>query len=350
MTTKTTAHSADAPLLTVCQLGRLGDIVAMEPAFRFLHERHPERRFRWYTSGEYAELLEHAPYLDEVVTVKNAEEYLACKEKLPEGTLSYEFNFRDPRQPRKKQMTGNNAEEPPSLLQQFSKAAGLSVPDETPRFYFDPTESVSLPPSPYAVFHCTSRGRSRQWPKSRWHALAEFFFSSGYNVVEIGMEPVLHCDSPHYSDRTGKIRLQTAARIIAGANLFVGVESGFGHIANATGVFGIIITGKLRHHPDYNHYSGRFRDGSGCNLVRFYDQPAYRLPFPVVRQVAERFLSGNPMSASECDRFCLIEQLKAMRRNPGVMLGEFFCEPFTRLKNELAISRRKRETRQQKKS
>ena len=169
MTTKTTAHSADAPLLTVCQLGRLGDIVAMEPAFRFLHERHPERRFRWYTSGEYAELLEHAPYLDEVVTVKNAEEYLACKEKLPEGTLSYEFNFRDPRQPRKKQMTGNNAEEPPSLLQQFSKAAGLSVPDETPRFYFDPTESVSLPPSPYAVFHCTSRGRSRQWPKSRWH-------------------------------------------------------------------------------------------------------------------------------------------------------------------------------------
>ncbi len=42
-----------APLLTVCLLGRMGDIVAMEPAFRYLHERHPDRKFRWYTREPY---------------------------------------------------------------------------------------------------------------------------------------------------------------------------------------------------------------------------------------------------------------------------------------------------------
>ena len=76
-----------APLLTVCLLGRMGDIVAMEPAFRYLHERHPDRKFRWYTREPYRELLEFAPFIDEVVTVSGEEEYLARKAELPEGTI-----------------------------------------------------------------------------------------------------------------------------------------------------------------------------------------------------------------------------------------------------------------------
>ena len=64
-------------LLTVCLLGRMGDIVAAEPAFRFLHEKYPDRRFRWYTREQYVELLRFAPFIDEVVPVSGAEEYLA---------------------------------------------------------------------------------------------------------------------------------------------------------------------------------------------------------------------------------------------------------------------------------
>ena len=64
--------TTDAPLLTVCQLGRLGDIVATEPAYRFLHERHPDRRLRWYTRPQYAELLRFAPFVDEIVTISDA--------------------------------------------------------------------------------------------------------------------------------------------------------------------------------------------------------------------------------------------------------------------------------------
>lgn len=330
---------AQTPLLTVCMLGRMGDIVAAEPAFRHLHERHPDRKFRWYTREQYGELLGFAPFLDEVVTVSGAEEYLERKAELPEGTISYEFNFRDPRLPRsgKTEATGPYL----SLLAQFSREAGLEVPDETPVFHFNP--AVSAPPLPagYAVFHCASQGRSRQWPEKYWHGLAEQFFAAGCPVVEIGMEPVLRLNHPLYVDQTGRISLQTAARIIAGARVFVGVESGFGHIANATGVFGIIITGKLRQYPDYVTYSGRFRRGEACNLVRFYDLPAYRVPLTLVQEAATRFLAGNPMSGAECDRYCLIEQIKRLRRNPGVRCAELVLKPYFRLKNVIAVHRRK---------
>ena len=328
-----------APLLTVCLLGRMGDIVAMEPAFRYLHERHPDRKFRWYTREPYRELLEFAPFIDEVVTVSGEEEYLARKAELPEGTISYEFNFRDPHAPRGAKPEADGPSR--SLLAQFSEAAGLTVPDDTPVFHFDPAVAAPELPAEYVVFHCTSQGRSRQWLVENWRALAEQFFAAGCHVVEIGMEPVLQLRHPLFIDLSGRMRLQVAARVIAGAKGFVGVESGFGHIANATGVFGSIITGRLRHLPEYNHYSGRYLRGEGCNLVRLYDQPAYRVPPALVREVAARFLAGNPMSAAECGHFCLTEQINALRRNFGVRFTEMFCPPYYRLNNALAIHRRK---------
>lgn len=332
-----------APLLTVCLLGRMGDIVAMEPAFRYLHERHPDRKFRWYTREPYRELLEFAPFIDEVVTVSGEEEYLARKAELPEGTISYEFNFRDPHAPRGAKPEADGPSR--SLLAQFSEAAGLTVPDDTPVFHFDPAVAAPELPAEYVVFHCTSQGRSRQWLVENWRALAEQFFAAGCHVVEIGMEPVLQLRHPLFIDLSGRMRLQVAARVIAGAKGFVGVESGFGHIANATGVFGIIITGRLRHLPEYNHYSGRYLRGEGCNLVRLYDQPAYRVPPALVREVAARFLAGDPMSAAECGHFCLTEQINVLRRNFGVRFTEMFCSPYYRLKNALAIHRRKHRAR-----
>ena len=324
-----------APLLTVCQLGRLGDIVATEPAYRFLHDRHPERKFRWYTRPQYAELLQFAPFIDEIIPVSDAHEYLKLKAELPPDTLSYEFNFRHPDAPKQRPEVFTN------LLRQFTESAGLKVPDETPRFYFAPELTVPPLPAGYLVFHCASRGKNRQWPEKRWRHLAEFVLSTGRCVVEIGMEPVLAIDAPGFVDMTGRISLQTAARIIADSAGFIGVESGFGHFANATGVFGIIITGKLRHYPDYVPYSGRFGNGIGCNLIRLYDLPASRVPFTLVREAVSRLIANSPMSAAECDRLCLIHQIKTMQHNPGVLLAELLRKPFDRVCTEWEFFRRK---------
>ena len=65
-------------LLTVCELGRLGDIVTSEPIFRYLKARHPDRKLRWYTKADYVELLRYSPDIDEIVTVR--EEIARAKE------------------------------------------------------------------------------------------------------------------------------------------------------------------------------------------------------------------------------------------------------------------------------
>lgn len=119
--TKKRQLPGDAPLLTVCQLGRMGDIVAAEPAYRFLHRQYPERKFRWYTRPQYLELLKFAPFLDETVPVASLEEYLNLKAQLPGGTVSYEFNVQ-------KHGIRKRTEKPfPSLLRQFSEEAGLDM-------------------------------------------------------------------------------------------------------------------------------------------------------------------------------------------------------------------------------
>ena len=325
-------------LITVCELGRLGDIVASEPIYRYLKKRYPDRRLRWYTREAYVELLKYSPAVDEIVTVRDAREYLALKRELPPGTLSYELNFRDPDAPRRR--TGGGPADFPSLLRQFAADAGLDdVPDETPEFHFRPGLTLTDMPEKYVVFHCCSNGRSRQWPRRNFQTVAQMFQAAGYHVAEIGFQPMLDPSGPAYLDRTGKLDLQTAAKLIAGAQCFVGVESGFGHIANAVGTFAIIVTGKLRQHPDYVTYSGRFRRGENCNLVRFYDTASEELPLAVVREAVRRWLAGEPMSGTECRIFCLTEQVKQLRGKRLFRLEQAVKAPFVRLVRAIAFHR-----------
>ena len=260
--------NSNKALITVCELGRLGDIVTSEPIFRYLKERYPDRILRWYTRPDYVELLKYCPAVDEIIPVKDAAEYLEHKRKLPENTLCYELNFRKPG------VHGGNREQiqnddTPSLLEQFSIAAGLPPMDETPIFHFKPCLPPNGLPERYAVFHCTSNGRSRQWPRCNWLSLAEMFLNAGWHIVEIGIHPLLKLDHPCYIDKTGKMDLQIVAKIIKESQILVGVESGFGHIANAVGIFSIIITGKLPGCPDYMFTVDGIEEGRDATLSVF---------------------------------------------------------------------------------
>ena len=328
-----------AGLLTVCELGRLGDIVTSEPIFRYLKARHPDRKLRWYTKADYVELLRYSPDIDEVVTVRDAEEYLELKRALPEGTISVELNFHRRGADGKRRGAAPSGEEVPSLLAQFAVAAGLPPLDETPRFYFRPGLELSGLPEGYVVFHCSSNGKNRQFPERHWRRLAEMFFAAGIPVVEIGVQPVLRLKHPLYQDRTGVMDLQLAAGIIAGSRLFVGVESGFGHIANATGAAAVIIGGKLDGCPYYNYYCGRFRRGEGIDLVRFYDVYSSAVPCEVVQTVLRRFIDGDPMSSAECERFCLLEQIERLHRTPAIRWARSVADLLRRWRNGILFHR-----------
>ncbi len=326
------------PLLTICMLGRMGDIVSCEPLFRFLKARYPERKLRWYTKEVFAELLRYSPDVDEVVCVKNEAGYLELKKSLPADTVSFELNFRNPAEARKKEKSSRTPEErinTPSLLAGFAAQAGVSVPDETPRFYFRPELKVEALPERYAVFHCFSDGRSRNWHPAQWRMVAQQFLDAGYDVIEIGINPVLKLEHPAFHDMTGRQDLQKLAKIIQQAKALVGVESGFGHIANAVGTFAVIVTGSHHDQPCYLLYSGRFRRGESCNLVRFYDVPSEFMPPEIVLAVVRRFLDGNPMSADECKIFCLTEQVRQMQCSWFFRVKRRLLKPFYKLRTAL---------------
>ena len=332
----------DEKLLTVCELGRIGDIVTSEPIFRYLKSQYPERKLRWYTKPAYAELLRYSPDIDEVVTVQNAEEYLELKKKLPGDTISFELNFHfdaSGAKNRPKKAAGQPQETVPSLLEQFAVSAGLPPLDDTPRFYFRPDMEISGLPERYVVFHCCSNGKNRLFPERQWRELAGMFFAAGIPVVEIGIHRVLNLEHPLYIDRTGAMDLQLAAGIIASAQLLVAVDSCFGHVANATGTFAIIIGGKLGGCPYYDCYCGRFRRGERVNLVRFYDVYAPELPLYVVQAVVRRWIAGAPMSAAECETFCLMEQIKRLHRNPFVRAARRVVDRICRWRNAMLYHR-----------
>jgi len=329
--------SVDKRKMAVCMLGRMGDLIAVEPMFRAIAAAHSDCWRVWYTTVAFASIYRGSPLFHEVVVVSDQEDYLAQKAGFPPDAIVYEFNLKG-----RKVIT-----RPGETHSQFPLLFGLtgncpvSCQDEGPRFYLreDAIPPVSLP-GRYAVFHCASNGRRRQYPAAHWDRLAKLCMAEGVSVVEVGLHPILTC--PGVISCTGRLDLQVAAKIMQGASLFVGMESGFAHMANAFGVFGVIIAGKLKNYPDYNPYTGYYSPaGNGCNMVRFYDEFPLSLPVDLPAEVLLRALRGEPMKYDECAIFCLKHQVVRLQRNPVMRLLRKLAEPLYSMKLSLLAHRNK---------
>jgi ADP-heptose:LPS heptosyltransferase len=81
---------------------------------------------------------------------------------------------------------------------------------------------------------------TKEWPHEHWLALTRRL-AQDYRLVQIGTPCDPSLDAVR--DLRGKTTLREAARLLAGAALFVGLESGLQHVAAATGTPAIIIYG-----------------------------------------------------------------------------------------------------------
>jgi ADP-heptose:LPS heptosyltransferase len=99
----------------------------------------------------------------------------------------------------------------------FAQQLGLEA--RAPRLQF------ATPPQEYIACHPFSGGRDKNWPASRFRALAEFF-------------PLEYCVSPEQSWAGAHqfASLADVARWLAGARAYVGNDSGITHLAAAVGV------------------------------------------------------------------------------------------------------------------
>jgi heptosyltransferase III len=281
----------------------LGDIVACEPIARFARSRDPEAYIVWCVRPPYRELLTHNPYIDQVIVTQSLTEWKDLVRLRPFDKVidlhfvgrpcgmfggNYEKNRGDA------SVTIYNYYHNYNLLAAYCKSAGLPVLNDGPRVYISAQVRVRVDrlnlPRIYCVVHCSSNERSRGWATEKWHALAEQIgLRWGAAIVEIGTKPVV-VSGNGYLDLCGKLTILETAEVIRRASLFIGIDSGPAHLANATATPGIILLGKYRNFDRYLPYSGKYATGENVDLI-YSDDTAAAIPVAeVLDKVARHML------------------------------------------------------------
>ena len=266
----------------VFHLNWLGDVIAGEPVVRSLASK--DRLLVWVISKPYAELLQHIPWLDAVLPITCSTEWLLLRTFFrslsvttlcPDGVPCGWFLF-SVRNPNAFGITYQNYYDHGSLLKIFSACGIGKLLDERPRMYPDPNLSLQTifailklePNTRYIVLHCVSSERLRDWPAECFSVVVEWILrKTSLTVIELGIDPVLK-PNPRVIQPRGIFSLSHQAGIIAGACMFVGVDSGFAHVANAYAIPAVIVMGKYKQWSAYMPYSGPWAQGHGCIIVR----------------------------------------------------------------------------------
>lgn len=258
-----------------------GDIVACEPVSRYVRRRYPDAYIIWTVKKSYRELVLHNPAIDEVFVLNCLSEwiYLATTGLFDEIIDLHPQNRECPvcRKPLLKSsgntdITVENYYNYDCLLAAYCQSAGIPAIEDQPQMYI-PREVIQRVdllrlPERYVVVHCSSNEQCRDWSQEKWQQLAQKIIGDfGLHVVEIGLQSVLDFQSDHYISQCSTLSLLETAEIIRRADLFIGIDSGPAHMANAAGTFGIILLGEYRIFKHYMPYSGGYKSGENASII-----------------------------------------------------------------------------------
>lgn len=296
--------------IVIALIEHFGDIVACEPVSRHIRQRNPEACIVWCVSPRYRELVEHNPHVDQVITVNCLSEWTRLRDS---GAFDevVDLHFRNRvcnqcEEPLHKTMgdaavTTENYYDYGCLLEAYCRGAGLSALDETPRLYIpaparERVRDLGLP-GEYVAVHCLSNERQRDWQAAKWAELAAELRELGLSIVEVGLKSNMDGVRGDYVNLCGKLTLLETGEVIRGARLFIGVDSGPAHLANAVGTAGVILLGRYRAFDRYCPYSGGYGDGSNAELI-YSDGAAADIPASRVMQAITHRLACKTEAAA----------------------------------------------------
>lgn len=258
----------------------MGDVVSCEPISRYLRSIAPDAVIHWIIRDSFRELIEGNPLVDDVVIVKTLSDgyKIAVSETNKAEAILVNCHMDGSRcsitkkiiyNPANPQINVLNYLDAGPLLSAFSLAAGLPRLDTSPKFWFvkNLTAPINVRYS-YVAIHCRSNGVTKDWASDKWLALVAKINALGLHVVEVGITKCVFSDSPLYIDYTGKRRLQDIAWIIDKASVFVGIDSGFAHMANAVKTASVILLGNSGGKEGRDIYSGDFSKSRMFKKIR----------------------------------------------------------------------------------
>jgi heptosyltransferase-3 len=298
-------------LVAIMLIEHLGDIVACEPIARYVKEKDPHAHIVWGVKNVYRELIDSNPYIDMTLVVHCLSERLMLENAgVFDEIIDLHFSERYCslcRMPLKKRGDSpiglttffNHG----SILSSFLKSAGLPPLDETPQVYIPAAavhrvDNLHLPER-FIVINCTSNNIVKDWPAEKWMKLTDKIIRDySLPVVEVGVLPLLFGNgNPKYIDLCGKLSILESAEVIRRAALFIGIDSGPAHLANAVGTPGVVVMGSYLGFTKYTPFSGFYGNSGGAEIV-YAEGPVVYTPVDKVLAVVSKMIDSAPKSAT----------------------------------------------------
>lgn len=270
-------------LVAIMLLEHFGDIVACEPIVRHIRTLKPNAFIVWGVRGAYRELIDSNPQIDETLVLHCLSERLWLARA---GLFDHVIDLHLPerycslcRTPARKEagrgnITLDNFYAFGSILSAFAQCAGLPPLNEQPRVHVDDlvrarVDALRLPQG-FIVIHGRSNHPDKDWPAYKWKELIERMRAvDGAIIVEVGLIAAadVRADCGGYRNLCGKLTLLETADVIRRADLFVGIDSGPAHFANALSTYGVLLLGRHLGFDRYMPFSRPYMDGDNCELI-----------------------------------------------------------------------------------
>jgi hypothetical protein len=236
--------------------GRMGDLVAAEPVIR--HMKEPGDYLIWLCRPRYAGVLTFNPFVDEIRFVTSDFEasilmQLFGRQRwinlLLDGTRCNVFGT-ELKNPNALQVNIQNHYRFGTNTDVFALLGTGAKLNDRPRLYVDQNfdvdayiDGIFVEARPLLVFHPLSDEFARSWAEDKARAFADWVLqNTPFNVIEVGMNQLLEPGNRVFSIRD-RLSLPSQMALIARAKLFVGIDSSFSHIANASAVPSVLLLG-----------------------------------------------------------------------------------------------------------
>jgi len=290
--------------VAIALVEHLGDIIAAEPVARFARQQYPDGHILWIARRPYTQIAARFASVDAVLPVTCLTEWLLLR-AVGVGAPTWDLHLKGRYCPRCQipaLKSGPAATLDPANYYDFGNllavqclSAGLPALTEGPRLPVAQDASAAIKqldlPARYIVIHCASNEPNRDWPSQRWVQLLEAILrETGVAVIEIGLRPIVVTRNENrLRSLCGQLSIQQTAELIRGAALFIGIDSGPAHLANAVGAPGVILLGRYRGFVGHMPFSGPYATGENADIVRA-DGPMHSLPVTAVLAAARRRL------------------------------------------------------------
>lgn len=292
-------------VLAIALMDAMGDIVAGEPIARLARKQYPDAWICWISRPPFLPLLRASPHIDHSFGVGCLTVWMLLRRlKLFDMVWDLHHDARICLQcsiPMYKPGVQQNPKtyyNLGNLLDMECDSAGLPRLTDgpviiPPKAAVDRVDCLGLPPDIIAI-HCRSSDSVRDWPAENWRLLADAIqLRHGLPLVEIGLKPlVVSCNTKDRFNLCGQLDVLATAEVIRRARLFIGIDSGPAHLANAVGTRGVILLGSYAGFRTYMPYSGGFADGRTGTIVR-HDGPVSEMPFDLALEAVTATLQGT---------------------------------------------------------